>query len=117
MLTPGATSDLHGLKGWPLDLSEGAVVHGDRAYTDYQEEDLLQEAGGIVLRSQRKRNAKRPLPAWLEFLAKPVRQRVETTFSQLEALLPKHIHAVTAQGFVLKVVCFLLAVSFGYLHG
>ena len=117
VLTPGATSDLHGLKGLPLDLNQGAVLHGDRAYTDYQEEDLLQEAAGIVLRSQRKRNAKRPLPAWLEFLAKPVRQRVETTFSQVEALLPKHIHAVTAQGFVLKVVCFLLAVSFSYLQG
>lgn len=34
---------------------------------------------------------------------------------QLEALLPKHIHAVTAQGLVLKVVCFFLAVSFNYL--
>jgi len=115
VLTPGSTSDVNGLKQLPLEVVADSVLHGDRAYTDYTEEDLLQEAGGVTLRPQRKRNSKRPLPACLEFLAKPVRQRVETTFSQLEALLPKHIHAVTAHGFVLKLVCFLLAVSFSYL--
>lgn len=117
VLTPGNTADLNGLKGLPLEVPAGAIVHGDRAYTDYNEEDLLQEAGEVVLRSQRRSNSKRPLSACLEFLAKPVRQRVETTFSQLEALLPHHIHAVTQHGLVLKLVCFLLAVSFSYLHG
>ena len=116
-MAPGNEADVRVFKSLDLDLPGGSSIHANRAYTDYAEEDLLQEAGGIVLRSQRKRNAKRSLPAWLEFLAKPVRQRVETTFSQLEALLPKHIHAVTAQGFVLKVICFLLAISFGYLQG
>lgn len=117
VLTPGSTADLSGLKGLPLEVPRGAVVHGDRAYTDYQEEDLLLEAGEVILRSQRKANSKRPLPACLEFLSKPIRQRVETTFSQLEALLPKHIHAVTPNGLVLKLVCFLLVVSFSYLNG
>jgi hypothetical protein len=117
VLTPGSTGDLTGLKGLPLEVPEGSIVHGDRAYTDYQEEDLLLDAGAVILRSQRKSNSKRPLPVCLEFLAKPVRQRVETTFSQLEALLPKHIHAVTPHGLVLKLVCFLLAVSFSYLDG
>jgi hypothetical protein len=116
VLTPGAVSDLKGFKSLPLDLSAGATIHGDRAYTDYQEEDLLREAGDIVLQSQRKGNAKRKLAPWLEYLGRPIRQRVETTFSQLEALLPRHIHAVTDRGFVLKVICFLLAVSFGYLR-
>jgi len=115
VLTPGATGDLNGLKALPLELPAGSKIHADRAYTDYQEEDLLLEAGGILLQSQRKGNAKRPLAPWLEFLGKPVRQRIETTFSQLEALLPRHIHAVTQRGFVLKTMCFLLAVSIGYL--
>lgn len=117
VLTPGSTADLSGLKGLLLEVPRGAVVHGDRACTDYQEEDLLLEAGEVILRSQRKANSKRPLPACLEFLSKPIRQRVETTFSQLEALLPKHIHAVTPNGLVLKLVCFLLVVSFSYLNG
>lgn len=77
---------------------------------------MLLEAGDIILQSQRKANSKRPLAPWLEFLAKPVRQRIETTFSQLEALLPRHIHAVTQRGLVVKVICFLLAVSFSYLQ-
>jgi hypothetical protein len=115
VLTPGAASDLHGLKALPLDVPPGSTIHGDRAYTDYAEEDLLLASGDILLQSQRKANAKRLLAPWLEFLAQPVRQRIETTFSQLEALLPRHIHAVTNRGLVLKVMCFLLAVSVSYL--
>lgn len=117
VLTPGSTADISGLKRLPLELPGGAKIYGDRAYTDYQEEDLLLDAGGIILQSQRKANAKRKIAPWLEALARPVRQRVESTFSQVEALLPHHIHAVTDQGFILKVMCFLLAVSFGYLEG
>ena len=115
VLTPGAIADLDGFKCLPLELPAGATVHGDRAYTDYQEEDLLADAAEIVLQAQRKSNAKRRLAPWLEALARPIRQRVESTFSQVEALLPHHIRAVTAHGFILKVVCFLLAVSLSYL--
>lgn len=117
VLTPGSVADLSGLKRLTLALPAGAKIHGDRAYTDYKEEDLLCEAAGIILQPQRKANAKRKIAPWLEALARPVRQRVESTFSQVEALLPHHIHAVTERGFILKVVCFLLAVSFRYLEG
>ncbi len=41
VLTPGATADLNGLKALPLALPAGCTIHGDRAYTDYPEEDLL----------------------------------------------------------------------------
>jgi hypothetical protein len=40
---------------------------------------------------------------------------VKTTSSLLEQLLPKHIHAVTAADFELKVAPFLLALSFTFL--
>jgi hypothetical protein len=33
----------------------------------------------------------------------------------IERILPKHIHAVTAAGFELKVALFVLACSVGYL--
>jgi len=42
------------------------------------------------------------------------RKIVETTGSLIERLLPKSIHAVTAQGFELKVMLFVLAVSASY---
>jgi len=35
------------------------------------------------------------------------RKGIETTFSQLTARFPKHIHAVTAAGFVLKLALFV----------
>jgi hypothetical protein len=117
VLTPGSTTDVQALKMLELDLPAGSLLHGDRAYTDYQEEDLLQEAGAVTLQPQRKKNAKRVLPLWLEFLGKPVRQRIETSLSQVTSRFPKHINAVTAQGFVLKVACFLLAFALHCLNG
>ena len=112
MLPPGSVSDVTAFKQLDLDLPEGSLVHADRAYNDYTEEDLLLEAAGIILQPQRKKNSKRPLALCKEFLFKPVRQHVEIAFSQITNLFPKHIHAVTANGFVLKVICFLLAYSF-----
>ena len=111
VLAAGADCDISTFKGFALDLPPGSVIHADKGYTDYSEEDLLQEAGSLTLLAQRKKNSKRPHPAWVEFLSHPVRKRIETSFSQLTNLFPKHIHAVTAQGFVLKLVCFLLAFS------
>ena len=51
------------------------------------------------------------MPAWEEFLGKPIRQYIETVFSKLSALFARKIHAVTPRGFELKIVCFLLAYS------
>lgn len=112
VLAPGSTADIKAFKSLDLDLPPGSLIHADRAYTDYQEEDLLLEAAEIVLQPQRKKNSKRPLALCKEFVSKPIRQQVEIAFSQITNLFPKHIHAVTANGFVLKVVCFLLAYSF-----
>jgi hypothetical protein len=42
-------------------------------------------------------------------------QTIETASSLLEQLLPKHIHAVTSQGFELKIAYFVLATSFNFL--
>lgn len=112
VLTPGSVGDVCALKMLDFDLAPGSMLYGDRAYTDYAEEDLLQDAAEVTLQVQRKKNAKRVLPLWLEFLGKPVRQRIETSFSQITSLFPKHINAVTAKGFTLKLICFLLAFAF-----
>lgn len=117
VLTPGSTADVSALKMVELLLPEGATLHGDRAYNDYQEEDLLQEAAAITLQPHRKKNSKRPVPLSLQFRAQPIRQRVETTFSQITRLLPRHLNAVTKKGFVLKINCFLLVVAFQCLNG
>lgn len=116
VILPGSYADLRAFKSFDLDLPAGALIHADRAYNDYQEEDLLREAAEIILQPQRKKNSKRPLALCQEFLCKPIRQQVEIAFSQITNLFPKHIHAVTAKGFVLKIVCFLLAYSLQCIH-
>ncbi len=109
-LAAGSEADVKVFKELDLDLPEGSTVHADKGYTDYSCEDLLGEVGVKLLCQGRKRS-RRPHSACAEFLAKPVRQRVETVFSKLSALFPRKIHAVTPKGFELKIVCFLLAFS------
>jgi len=110
-LTPGSCSDVAGLDFFDFDLPTGAQIIGDKAYNDYELEDVLHEAE-LYLLPLRKRNSKRPVPPWLHYLQAHYRKAVETAGGLLERLLPKHIHAVTAQGFELKVVLFVVALSF-----
>ena len=110
-LAAGSEGDITIFKELGLDLPEGSIIFADKAYTDYDYEDLLEEAGGLHLKAQRKKNSKRPMPAWEEFLGKPIRQYIETVFSGLTSLFAKKIHAVTPRGFELKIVWFLLAFS------
>ena len=109
-LVAGSEADVSVLKDLELDLPEGSTLLADKAYTDYDYEDLLEEVG-LHLKAQRKKNSKRPMPLWEEFLGKPVRQYIETVFGGLTNLFPKKIHAVTPRGFELKIVWFLLAFS------
>jgi hypothetical protein len=111
--TPGSWSDTRALKMYKFDLPEGSLVTGDKAYTDYAFEDLLEEAQ-IDLQPLRKKNSKRPLPPWITYLLTCYRKVIETTGSLIEQLLPKHIHAVTARGFELKLAIFVLATSFNF---
>jgi hypothetical protein len=113
-LTPGSYSDTPALKAYLLDLPEGAKLTGDKAYTDYEVEDVLTELG-FQFTPLRKKNSKRPLPPWVTYLMSSYRKMIETTGSMIERILPKHIHAVTPAGFELKVALFVLACSVGYL--
>ena len=53
--------------------------------------------------------------AWLCYLQAHYRKMNETTGSLIERLLPKSIHTVTALGFELKIVLFVVACSFNQL--
>ncbi len=108
--TPGSVSDVTGLDFFDFDLPEGSQIIGDKAYNNYELEDVLKEAD-LHLLPMRKCNSKRPLPPWMQYLQAHYRKAVETAGSLLERLLPKSIHAVTAEGFELKLVLFVLALS------
>ena len=109
-LAAASESDIGVFKEMGLELPEGSIICADKGYTDYHHEDLLEEVG-LHFKAQPKKRSKRPMPAWEEFLAKPIRQYIETVFSKLSAMFSRKIHAVTPRGFELKIVCFLLAFS------
>jgi hypothetical protein len=115
ILTPGSCADVSAFKELDLDLPEGSTVYGDKAYTDYEEEDLLLEAADIGLKPQRKDNAKRRFDRCTEYIINRQRKMVETVFSGIARLFPKHIHAVTSLGFELKVALFACAAGFAVL--
>jgi hypothetical protein len=110
-LTNGSFADVKGLRVFPFALPEGSVVYADKAYNDYEVEDLLLEAEKIKLSAMGKNNSKRPVPGYIQFLQHHKRKVIETTGSLISQLLPKSIHAVTAKGFELKVMLFVLALS------
>lgn len=112
VLADGSRADLAMFKLLPLELTAGSFLYGDKAYNDYKEEDLIQEAAHVHLQPLRKAKLKRQWTPWHQAKLQSQRQRIETTFSQIVALLPRHLKVVTAQGFVLKVYAFLLAFSF-----
>jgi Transposase DDE domain len=109
-LAAASEADISLFKELKLELPEGALICAEKGYTDYHYEDLLEDAG-LHLKAQRKKNSKRPMPLWEEFLGKPIRQYIETVFSKLSAMFAGRIHAVTPRGFELKIVCFVLAFS------
>jgi hypothetical protein len=120
-LSPGSLHDLSSLLLLPLDLPEGAELYMDRGYESHlyaafpsgkHLEDLLREAQGIVPMVIRRGNSRRYVP-WLQYLAIVGRRVVETVGGMLHAMFPRRIHAVTQEGFVIKVLSFVLAHNLG----
>jgi hypothetical protein len=109
--TPGGFGDVDALKSYAYELPDGAVIYADKAYNDYEIEDLLKDIEHLSLIPMRKKNSKRALPPCISFVQSYHRKRVETAGSLIEQMLPKSIHAVTAQGFELKVTLFVIASS------
>jgi Transposase DDE domain len=110
-LAPGSTADVSTLPGFDFDLPHGSTVYSDSAFTLYYLEEVLREAAGIDLSPLRKKNSKRPVPAYIVYLQGRGRKMVETARSLIARLLPKSIHAVTSKSFELKLMLVGLAYS------
>jgi hypothetical protein len=110
-LTHGSFGDVDALKYYAFDVPAGSIIYADRAYNDYEIEDLLKEVEHIQLVPMRKKNSQRAVPPSVSFVPHYHRKMIETAGSLLERMLPKSIHAVTPQGFELKVALFVVAYS------
>ncbi|WP_413275890.1 hypothetical protein [Floridanema evergladense] len=109
---PVAANDVRGLNALPLNLPPLSEIYADSAYTDYQAEDALLLIDEIGLKALRKKNSHRAAPPWISFYKQATRHRIETVFSEITRLFPKSIHAVTFSGFLIKITCFILAITF-----
>lgn len=111
-LVPGRENDCQTLGKLPFDVPPESSICMDAGYTDYLSEDDLFEAELIHAMVQRKKNSKRKDEPHTQFLKQYMRKEIETTFSTLKARMLRTIHAVTQQGFLLKVALFVIAFSF-----
>lgn len=111
-LVPGSENDVRALGKLPFDVAPESCIYMDAGYTDYLSEDDLFEAEMIYAKMQRKRNSKRKDEPYMNFLKQHMRKQIETDFSQIKAKMLRSIHAVTKEGFLLKVALFVIAFTF-----
>ncbi|HYC29566.1 MAG TPA: IS982 family transposase, partial [Chitinophagaceae bacterium] len=111
-LVPGRENDSQALGKLPFDVAPESCIYMDAGYTGYLSEDDLFEAEMIHAMVQRKKNSKRKDEPYVSFIKQAMRKEIETTFSALKAKMLRTIHAVTEQGFLLKIALFVIAFGF-----
>jgi hypothetical protein len=109
--TPGNQADVKSLEKIVSGLPAEASVYADSAYTDYKIEDKLFENESVLLKVQRKSNSKRKDTKQQTIEKLKMRKRVETTISDIKKLFPRTIHAVTLNGFLMKLILFVFALQ------
>ena len=67
-LTHGGFGDIDALQYYTYELPDGAIIYADKAYNDYEIEDLLKEVDHIDLLPMRKKNSKRALSPSVTFV-------------------------------------------------
>lgn len=114
-ITEGSLHDADAMKEMELPLSAESVVYADAAYTDYAFEDQMKQVAGIEWLSQRKVNSKRIRSKQQNRAISKARKRIETVFSQIKDMFKRKIHAVTIEGYMLKIKYFLFAFQLKHL--
>ena len=109
--TPGNQADIKSLEKIVSGLPPEASVYADSAYTDYSIEDNLFAQELILLKTQRKSNSKRPDNKQQVKQKLKMRKRVEATISDIKKMFPRTIHAVTLNGFLVKLILFVFALQ------
>jgi hypothetical protein len=111
-LVPGRENDSQALGKLPLQVAPESCIYMDAGYTDYRAEDLMFEQELVRLMIGRKANSTRKDEPHIRYLKDRMRKNIETCFSELKAKMLKKVHAVTQQGFLIKVALFVIAFAF-----
>jgi hypothetical protein len=116
LFSPASTHDLKALKKMYLGtVGKGSTVLGDKAYTSLPFERELLFSRDVLLVAERRDNSKRGQSLIYHRYGKKIRKRIETAFSKIVSWLPRHIHAVTNQGFILKLMMLMTAFAFSFI--
>jgi hypothetical protein len=67
-LTHGGFGDVDALKYYAYELPDGSIVYADKAYNDYEIEDLLKDVDHIQLLPMRKKNSNRAVSPSISFV-------------------------------------------------
>jgi IS5 family transposase len=109
---PGREHDSNSLRKLPLQVAAESSIYMDAGYTDYKAEDDAWDAELIKLMVGRKSNSLRKDQPHIRYIKEKMRKNIETTISELKAKMLRSIHAVTMQGFLLKIALFVIAFAF-----
>jgi hypothetical protein len=109
-LVPGGLHDLTPIHELPSGLPEGATVYGDKGDNAAADEATILADSGVRLIPSRKANMQPNL--WADKLAlRQYRKRIETLYSQFEAMGLERLRARTNPGLELKLHASLLAAT------
>lgn len=108
LVTAGSVHDNTAFQGMDMDLPVGSELYGDAAYLNQEMKELLLDFEGVSLKAATKKNTL-IRNTWAEELEnRYYRKRIENTFADITAKFPRKIHAVTAKGFLLKILCCII---------
>ena len=109
LITPGNCSDIAAYCDMDIDLPAGSKIYADAAYNKKDWHEMVKEVRDIHCLADTKKNFLMQY-SWLESVAiRANRKQIETKFAQITGKFPKKIHAVTAAGFIIKIIVFILA--------
>ncbi|TGV03527.1 IS982 family transposase [Flavivirga rizhaonensis] len=108
-LVSGKEHDSQILQRMHHDLPAEGALYGDSGYTDYELEDLFKETQQVYLQIARKTNSKRKDKPHMAYIKESMRKTIETSISQICSMMPRHINAVTTNGFIIKLILFVMA--------
>jgi len=110
MATVGSVHDNTAFQAMDIDLPTGSDLYADSAYLNQEQKSLLYDFQGINVKAATKKNSLVP-NTWAEELEnRYYRKQIEHTFADITAKFPKKLHAVTAAGFLLKILCMMLMI-------
>lgn len=109
LITPGNCSDIAAYCAMDIDLPPQSKIYADAAYNKKEWHEMVSEVRNIRCLAETKKNFL-VQNSWLESVAiRANRKLIETNFAKITGKFPKKIHAVTAAGFIIKLIVFILA--------